>query len=79
MATATITTKGQATIPKEIRTHLHLQPGDRLEFIIDEDGRVLVMPATIDAADLAGILPAPRRPVSTEEMNRVIRKRGGRR
>lgn len=78
MAATTITSKGQTTIPKEIRAHLHLQPGDRLEFIIDQDGRVVVLPATVDAAELAGILPAPPRPVTIENMNRAIRKRGGR-
>jgi AbrB family looped-hinge helix DNA binding protein len=78
MPTSTLTSKGQTTIPREIRAHLHLQPGDRLEFVVEEDGRVVLLPATIDAAELAGILKAPFRPVSVEAMNRAIRKRGGR-
>jgi AbrB family looped-hinge helix DNA binding protein len=79
MPTSTVTSKGQTTIPKDIRKRLNLHPGDRLEFVIDEDGRVLVLPASIDAAELAGMLKPPARQVTVEDMNRVIRKRGGKR
>lgn len=79
MSTSTLTSKGQTTIPKDVRKRLNLQPGDRLEFVIDEDGRVLVLPASIDASELAGMLKSPARTVSVEDMNRAIRKRGGRR
>jgi len=79
MSTSTLTSKGQTTIPKHIRKRLNLHPGDRLEFVIDEDGRVLVLPASIDVSKLAGMLKSPARPVSVEAMNRAIRKRGGRR
>ena len=79
MSTSTLTSKGQTTIPKDVRKRLNLHPGDRLEFVIDEDGRVLVLPASIDASELAGMLKPPVRPVSVENMNRAIRKRGGRR
>ena len=79
MSTSTLTSKGQTTIPKDIRKRLNLQPGDRLEFVIDEDGRVLVLPASIDASESAGMLKPPARTVSVEDMNRAIRKRGGRR
>ncbi len=79
MPTSTMTSKGQTTIPKEIRARLQLKPGDRLEFVVDEDGRVTVLPATLDAADLAGILKAPSKPVTVEAMNQAIRKRGGNR
>lgn len=79
MSTSTLTSKGQTTIPKDVRKRLNLHPGDRLEFVIDEDGRVLVLPASIDASELAGMLKSPARPISVEGMNRAIRKRGGRR
>ena len=79
MSTSTVTSKGQTTIPKDIRKRLNLHPGDRLEFVIDEDGRVLVLPASIDAAELAGMLKPPARQVTVEDMNRAIRKRGGKR
>lgn len=76
MPTATLTGKGQTTIPREIREHLRLRPGDRMEFVIDEDGRVVVIPISLDAAELAGILPKPKTPVSLARMNKVIRERG---
>ena len=79
MSTATMTSKGQITIPKDIRKRLNLQPGDRLDFIIEEGGRVVVIPASVDASELAGMLKAPAKPVSVAEMNQAIRKRGGRR
>ena len=79
MSTSTLISKGQTTIPKDIRTRLNLHPEDRLEFVIDEDGRVLVLPASIDASEIAGMLKPPTRPVSVEGMNQAIRKRGGRR
>ena len=79
MSTSTLTSKGQTTIPKDVRKQLNLHPGDRLEFVIDEDGRVLVLPASIDASELAGMLKPPVRPISVDDMNRAIRKRGGRR
>jgi AbrB family looped-hinge helix DNA binding protein len=79
MSTSTLTSKGQTTIPKDVRKRLNLHPGDRLEFVIDEDGRVLVLPASIDASELAGMLKSLARPVNVEDMNRAIRKRRGRR
>lgn len=79
MSTSTVTSKGQTTIPKDVRKRLNLHPGDRLEFVIDEDGRVLVLPASVDAAELAGMLKRPAKTVTVAEMNQVIRKRGGRR
>ncbi|MBI5379825.1 MAG: AbrB/MazE/SpoVT family DNA-binding domain-containing protein [Nitrospirae bacterium] len=78
MPATTLTSKGQTTVPKEIRDHLHLHPGDRLEFVVEEDGRVVLLPATVDAADLEGILPPPKRRVTVEEMKRAVRRRGGR-
>lgn len=79
MSTSTLTSKGQTTIPKDVRKRLNLSPGDRLEFVIDGDGRVLVLPANIDASELAGMFKPPARTVSVGDMNRAIRKRGGRR
>jgi AbrB family looped-hinge helix DNA binding protein len=77
MPTATITSKGQTTIPKAVRTRLQLKAGDRVEFLVQDDGTALMVPATVRVVDLEGILPAPDKPVSVEEMNRAIRKRGG--
>ncbi len=78
MATSTITSKGQTTIPKSIRDRLGLKPGDRVEFLIEDGDRVVMIPATLSLSDLAGCLPAPDEPVSLEEMERTIRDRGRR-
>ena len=79
MPKSTVTSKGQTTIPHQVRSHLGLKTGDRVEFVIDSEGRVVLEPATVDAAELEGILaPAPRR-VSLEEMDAAIRKRAARR
>jgi len=78
MASSTLTSKGQTTIPKDIREYLNLQPGQRIDFIVDEEGRVVLRPATLHIRDLAGILYREgQRPISVEEMNRVIRARHG--
>lgn len=79
MTTATLASKGQTTVAKDIRDHLHLRPGDRIEFVIELDGRVVLVSASLDAADLAGALPHPKRPVSLDEIKAAIRKRGYRR
>ena len=75
MPTATLTTKGQTTIPKEVREHLGLRPGDRMRFSIDSDGGVTLEAATLSVRDLRGILPKPERPVTLEEMAEAIRRR----
>jgi antitoxin PrlF len=78
MSSSTLTSKGQTTIPKDIREYLNLQPGHRIDFMIDEEGRVLLRPATLDIRELAGILHQDRQePISVEEMNKVIRARHG--
>jgi len=76
MSVATITSKGQTTIPKEIREHLRLHTGDRLDFIIEESGKVIVQPATLDVKALDGILHRPgMKAVSIDEMSRAIKSR----
>jgi len=77
MVSSTITSKGQTTIPLAIRNFLSLHVGDRIDFIPQKDGKVLLSPAKIDVSELKGILPKPKKPVSIEEMNAAIRKRGG--
>jgi AbrB family looped-hinge helix DNA binding protein len=66
-----ITTKGQATIPKAIREHLHLKPGDRVRFFIHPDGSVVLLPK-LNVSALRGIVKAPRRKVTIEMMNEAI-------
>ena len=79
MATATITSKGQTTIPKDVRDRLHLKAGDRVEFIVQDDATAVMVPTSRGLDDLEGILVAPKKPVSLEAMKRAIRQRGGKR
>lgn len=73
MPTATLTSKGQITIPKEIRDQLRLQTGHRLEFETDKNGKVFLVPRNKDFRSLKGIMRSKRKtPVSVEEMNQAI-------
>ena len=76
MPTSLITSKGQTTIPKRIREHLHLQAGDKIDFVIENNGKVVIEPATLDVNELDGILHRPgMKAVSVEDMNNAIGKR----
>jgi AbrB family looped-hinge helix DNA binding protein len=67
-----ITVKGQATIPKSIREHLKLKPGDRVKFFVHPDGSVVLLPKR-PASILRGIVKARhRRSVTLAEMNDAI-------
>jgi antitoxin PrlF len=63
-----ITSKGQATIPKAIREHLGLKPGDRIKFFVHPDGSVALLPK-IRASALRGMIKPRRRLVTVEEMD----------
>ena len=70
MPTATLTSKGQVTLPKEVRDHFHLAEGDRLEFLIAENGEVQVRPVAGSVEALFGMLRRPGTPArSVEEMD----------
>ncbi|MGF1645003.1 MAG: AbrB/MazE/SpoVT family DNA-binding domain-containing protein [Thiotrichales bacterium] len=75
IATATLTSKGQLTLPKAVRDQLNLHRGDRLDVFVDEAGLIVLKPVTVEAAELYGILPRPSRSVSFDEMDDAIRKR----
>lgn len=76
MPVSTLTGKGQTTIPKKIRDHLKLQPGDKIDFIIENRGKVVLEPATLDVKELEGILHRPgMKAVSIEDMKRAVKKR----
>lgn len=79
MATATLTSKGQITIPKEVREGLGVGTGDRVEFVEVDKGIYTLVAATRDVRALKGIVPKGSKPVSIEDMNRAVRGRGGRR
>jgi AbrB family looped-hinge helix DNA binding protein len=76
MPTATLTSKGQTVIPKPIRDQLGLRPGDTIDFVVQENGDVLIRPAVQDIRQLKGILHRPgRSPVSVEDMSLAIKSR----
>lgn len=79
MATATLTSKGQITIPKVVREALGVETGDRVEFVELEKGVYSVVAATRDVRELKGLIPKPRRPVSIEDMKRAVVKAAARR
>jgi AbrB family looped-hinge helix DNA binding protein len=73
MATATITSKGQVTIPKKIREKLGLKPGDKISFEVNEKGKLDVSTKTHSIMDTAGILHRPgQKAKSIEEMNEGV-------
>ena len=69
---SSITVKGQATIPKPIREHLRLKPGDRVKFFIHPDGSVVLLPKLPASALRRIIKTKRRRPVSTAEMTEAV-------
>ena len=76
MATATMTSKGQVTIPKPVRTALGIDSGDRIEFVEVEKGQFAIIAATRSVQELKGRFQGKRsKPVSIEEMNAAIARR----
>ena len=67
-----LTSKGQTTIPIEIREVLKLKPGDKIQYVVIDD-RVEIIPRNRSVMEIAGILYDPnRKPVSIEEMDEAI-------
>jgi AbrB family looped-hinge helix DNA binding protein len=77
MPSATINSKGQLTLPKAIRDLLRLGADDRVDFVVKDDGTVVLRSAAVDVRELRGML---RRkgltPLTIEEMNAIVRRRG---
>jgi antitoxin PrlF len=71
---ATVTSKGQITLPKEIRERLNLLSGHRVRFSIESGERVVITPIGRRLSDLAGMLGKPRRSATLEEMDEAIRQ-----
>jgi AbrB family looped-hinge helix DNA binding protein len=77
MATATLSSKGQITIPKKIRDRYHLKTGDKIEFLEDDRGVVTIWPVTENVTRLKGMIARPLKPVTIADMNRAILEEGG--
>jgi antitoxin PrlF len=69
---ATLSSKNQATIPKQVRDYLNLKAGDRFKFFLQPDGAVVILPK-IRTSKLKGSVPKLNRPVSVAEMDVAIR------
>src|SRR3984893_3114356 len=76
MTTATLTSKGQITIPVDVREALGVDAGDRVEFVEIAPGRYEFIAATKSVTALKGMFGKPRKSVSIEEMNAAIARRG---
>jgi AbrB family looped-hinge helix DNA binding protein len=72
MPSATMTSKGQITVPVEIRRALRLEVGDRVDFLLREDGVVEMKPGSIDLRSLYGCLASRRGSATLDEMERAI-------
>ena len=75
MASATITSKGQITIPQEIRDYLNLDTGSKVDFVINENGAVKLIPLNVPIQTLSGLLHRPGMKSATlEEMEVAIQE-----
>lgn len=77
MSMTTITSKGQITIPKDIREKLQLGSGDKVSFVIGEDNKVFFLPATKPITSLRGIVLKPKKTVSLHQIKQTIKRKGG--
>jgi antitoxin PrlF len=76
MVTATMTTKGQITIPKAIRDSLHLHSGDKVAFVLHGGTEVVLKPLTRSVDDVFGVLHSPsQQRHSVDEMNAAVASR----
>jgi antitoxin PrlF len=73
MPRSTVTSKGQITIPKEVRDQMGLKPGDRVDFVKDRSGRFSLRPINTDFRSLKGMIKSPfNRPITLKEMDEAI-------
>ncbi|WP_347930002.1 AbrB family transcriptional regulator [Pseudomonas helvetica] len=72
MATATVNTKGQITIPVQVRATLGLRPRDEIEFVDLENGQFTIVAVSYSVKRLKGMIPKPKAVVSIDDMNAVF-------
>jgi AbrB family looped-hinge helix DNA binding protein len=76
MVTATLTSKGQITIPKAVRDSLHLHAGDRVAFVVHSDSEATLKPVTRSVDEVFGRLHRPGQPVkSVGDMKAAVAQR----
>lgn len=76
MSTATMSSKGQITIPAIVRAALGVVTGDRLEFVQTEPGHFELVAATRSVKALKGLVSKPTSTVTIEQMNEAIASQG---
>ncbi|MGH7155427.1 MAG: AbrB/MazE/SpoVT family DNA-binding domain-containing protein [Acetobacteraceae bacterium] len=72
MPTATVTSKGQITIPQQVRHDMGVTAGDRIDFVRMEDGNYAVVPASHSVRSLKGVIPRRGKPASLRDMQAAI-------
>jgi antitoxin PrlF len=71
---ATVTSKGQVTLPAEARRRLKISPGSKLEFIVIDEERLEVVPVVETVTSLKGMVPKPKKVLSLADMEKAIAK-----
>jgi antitoxin PrlF len=70
---STMTSKGQITIPKEIREKLNLKAGSRVDFAVEKSGKITLKPLNWEWKSLRGMVKSPfKRPLTVREMDEAI-------
>ena len=72
MSEARMTSKGQITVPKAVRVRLNLKAGDRVLFIVEDDGTARLRAINKSISSLKGVLPPPKRKATLEEIEQAI-------
>lgn len=79
MSQATVTTKGQVTIPKAVREQLELREGDRIDFIVNDSGEAVIRRVSRSTEEVRGMLAhRARAPLTVEQMDEAVRRHSGR-
>ncbi|MBI4768197.1 MAG: AbrB/MazE/SpoVT family DNA-binding domain-containing protein [Deltaproteobacteria bacterium] len=71
---ATVTSKGQVTLPAEARKKLKITPGCKLEFVVIDHEKLEVIPVVETVTSLKGMVPKPKKTLSLAEMDKAIAK-----
>jgi len=75
MCRAALSTRGRVVIPKAVRACLGLHAGDKVDFLVQDNGDVVLRPAVVDIRSLKGCLKPPKgKVVSLEDMDRAVRR-----
>lgn len=75
MHVSTITSKGQTTIPKNIREKLNLMTGDSIEYYVNNDNSITLYHSDLDISSIYGLMRKPSKKVSIEDMKRAVSER----